>query len=43
VGLSYLFQSSPWEFFLEVVPILDVTPDTELGLGAAVGARYTLR
>ena len=42
LGVSF-FPSQPWELFLELAPILDVTPDTEPGLGAAVGLRYTLR
>jgi hypothetical protein len=40
VGMTYLVQDAPFDIFLEVVPILDVAPDTELDFNAAVGARY---
>jgi hypothetical protein len=40
VGLTYLFESAPLDIFLEVVPILDLAPDTDFDLNAAVGARY---
>lgn len=43
VGVEYLFRNDPIDLFFEVVPILDVTPATELGLNVAVGARYFLR
>jgi hypothetical protein len=28
------------EFFAELVPILDVVPDTDADLNASIGARY---
>jgi len=40
VGLNYIFESSPFDAFLEVVPILDLAPDTEFDLNAAIGARF---
>jgi hypothetical protein len=40
VGVEYLFSRRPVDLFLEVVPILDVAPQTELGLNASLGARY---
>lgn len=40
VGLSYIFESSPFDVFLEVVPVLDLAPDTEFDFNAALGGRF---
>jgi len=40
LGLAYLFQNAPVDIFLEVVPILDLTPKTDFSINAAIGARY---
>ncbi len=40
VGLNYLFENAPLDLFLEVVPRLELVPDTEVNLNAAVGIRY---
>lgn len=40
LGLAYLFKSAPVDIFLEIVPILDLTPKTDFGINAALGARY---
>ncbi len=40
LGLAYLFQSAPIDIFLEIVPILDLTPETDFAINAALGARY---
>lgn len=40
LGVSYVFKENPVELFAEVVPILDVVPETKFGLGIGVGARY---
>ncbi len=40
VGLSYEFEKTPVEIFLEIVPMLDLIPSTEVGMGGAVGFRY---
>jgi hypothetical protein len=40
VGFSHLLVSAPVEFFAELVPILDIAPDTDADLNAAIGARY---
>lgn len=42
-GLSYLPVSAPLDFFVEIAPILDVAPDTDLDLSAALGLRYYFR
>jgi hypothetical protein len=41
MGITYLFEEDmPYEFFFEIAPILDVSPDTELDLNASVGFRF---
>jgi hypothetical protein len=40
VGLSYEFEKTPVELFIEIVPMLDLIPSTEVGMGGAVGFRY---
>lgn len=40
LGLAYLFSNAPVDIFLEIVPILDLTPKTDFSINAAIGARY---
>jgi len=40
LGLDYIFEGSRFDLFLELVPILDLAPETELNLNAGLGARY---
>jgi hypothetical protein len=40
VGLAYLFDDAPLDVFVEVVPLLDLAPDTEFTLNASIGIRY---
>jgi len=40
VGIEYLFETAPVDIFFEIVPILDLAPDTDFDLNAAIGARY---
>lgn len=40
VGITYLVQNAPFDFFIEVVPILDVSPETDMNLNAALGGRF---
>jgi hypothetical protein len=40
VGLDYIFADAPLDIFLEVVPILDLAPDTDLDFNGAVGVRF---
>ena len=42
LGLAYIFQNAPVDIFLELVPILDLTPQTDFSINAAIGARYFL-
>ena len=40
VGISYEFEKTPIELFIEVVPMLDIIPSTEANMAGAVGFRY---
>ncbi|HKI84283.1 MAG TPA: hypothetical protein VKA63_08105 [Candidatus Krumholzibacteria bacterium] len=40
VGLAYEFADAPFDLFLELVPVLDLTPSSEFDLNAALGGRY---
>lgn len=40
IGISYEFEKTPVELFIEVVPMLDLVPSTEVGMAGAVGFRY---
>ena len=40
VGITYLFDDAPFDVFFELVPVLDLAPDVELDLNAAIGLRY---
>ena len=40
LGATYILEEAPFDFFLEVVPILDIAPDTDFRLNAAIGARF---
>ena len=40
VGLAYIFEDAPFDIFLEIVPILDLAPDTDFDLNGAIGARF---
>jgi len=40
VGLSYEFEKAPLDIFFEIVPILDLIPNTELNFNAGIGIRY---
>ncbi len=40
IGIMYLFDDVPVDIFLEIVPIFDLAPKTELSLNGGIGARY---
>jgi hypothetical protein len=42
LGAGYIFEEAPVELFLEVVPVLELAPDTDLDMDAALGARIYL-
>jgi hypothetical protein len=40
VGLNYHFPNAPVDIFVEIVPMLDLVPDSDFGMNGAVGIRY---
>jgi hypothetical protein len=40
VGLDYILANYPFDIFVEVVPILDLAPDTDFDLEGAIGGRF---
>ena len=40
LGLIYMFDDAPVDIFLEIVPIFDLTPKTEVSFNGGIGARY---
>ena len=40
VGLDYLFDGTPLDIFLEIVPGLGIIPDTKFEIEGGVGIRY---
>ncbi|HEV8538494.1 MAG TPA: hypothetical protein VGR15_06160 [Bacteroidota bacterium] len=43
IGIGYLFKDAPVDLFLEVAPIIDLTPSTDLQVNAGFGARFFFR
>jgi hypothetical protein len=43
LGISYLFAHVPIDIFVEVVPMLDIVPDTDFDINAAFGVRFYLK
>lgn len=40
LGLCYQFPRNPIDIFIEIVPVLDVAPETHFEMNASIGARY---
>ena len=40
LGLAYLFADVPLDIFLEISPILDLVPRTDVSINAGIGIRY---
>lgn len=40
LGITTLLRQAPIEFFLEVVPVMDLAPDTDFDINGAIGARW---
>jgi hypothetical protein len=40
LGLDYLFDNAPMDFFFEIAPIMDLAPETEFTLNGSLGFRY---
>jgi hypothetical protein len=43
LGITYLFAEAPFDIFAEVVPVLDLAPDVDVHLNAAIGFRFYIR
>jgi len=43
VGVGWTFDEAPIEVFLELVPIIDIAPETDFSINGALGARYYFR
>ncbi len=43
VGLEYLFEPVPLGCFFELVPLLDLIPETQFGVNGGLGIRYYFR
>ncbi len=40
LGLSYMVQDAPVEFFAEIVPVVEFAPDTDADIDGGIGVRY---
>jgi hypothetical protein len=40
IGLNYFFEKAPIDIFMEIAPLLDLTPKTEFYVSGGIGARY---
>lgn len=43
VGITYVFAEAPFDLFAEIVPLVDLAPDVDVGLNAAIGLRFYFR
>ena len=40
IGIAYQVSGPPLDIFIELVPVLDLAPDTSFGFNGALGVRY---
>ncbi len=40
IGITYEFEGAPVELFVEIAPMLDLTPKTQGAIGGGIGFRY---
>ncbi len=40
LGLNYIFENDMFDIFAEIVPIMDIAPETDFDIEGALGARY---
>ncbi len=40
LGINYMFEKAPLDIFVELVPVFDLAPKTELYLNGGIGIRY---
>jgi len=43
VGMNYVFPSAPFDLFAEIIPILNLFPNVDIGVKIAIGGRYLFR
>jgi len=43
LGINYIFGDVPLDIFAELVPTLNLAPNTDFSLGGGVGVRYFIR
>lgn len=43
VGMAYLFKGNKVDLFAEIVPTLELTPDTDVDIDGGIGLRYFFR
>ena len=43
IGIDYIFINSPFDIFIEIAPILNLTPSTSINLNGGIGARFFFR
>jgi hypothetical protein len=43
VGICYILRDTPIDIFFEIVPLLDLTPETDFDFNACIGIRYFFR
>ena len=39
-GVTFVFRDAPFDLFAEIVPVLDLVPDSDFRLNAAIGTRF---
>ncbi len=40
IGIEYIFAMMPFDIFYEVVPVMDLLPDTKLDFDSSIGIRF---
>lgn len=40
IGVDYRLKTTPIDFFIEIAPVFDLVPETELSFNAGIGVRY---
>lgn len=43
IGINYLFARTPLDLFLEIAPVLNLSPSTDLDFDAGAGIRFYFR
>jgi hypothetical protein len=43
VGICYILKDTPIDIFFEIVPLLDLAPETDFNFNASIGVRYFFR